>query len=65
MLEQARRLQLTVTHVVAPYVRGHQWEVLMQPSAPGIVEARFPEDAADMGRMAPPMPTGDASQIGL
>jgi SAM-dependent methyltransferase len=65
VVEQTRALGFVVTHVTAPHIRGFQWNVLMRPTAPGIVEIAFPEDNAPRGRLPAPVPTIDPSQIGL
>ena len=48
-VERTRGLGLIVTHVIPPHIRGFQWNVLMRPTNPGIVETPFPEDTAAEG----------------
>jgi SAM-dependent methyltransferase len=64
MLEQVHALGLTVSHVTAPALHGYQWEILMRPSGPGIVEVPFPEDTAAKVSYPPPILGRDASQVG-
>ncbi len=65
VVDRARALGLTVSHVIAPTIHGFQWEVCMRPTAQGIVEARFPDDTAPKGRRTAPIGPENPSQVGL
>lgn len=46
---QAAALGLTIYEVQPPYVRGHQWDLLLARTETGVTEAAFPEDSAPTG----------------
>jgi SAM-dependent methyltransferase len=56
---------LVTTHIAPPAVHGFQWIVTMRPSAAGEPAVPFPEDTAEIGRIAPPLLPADAPSIGL
>lgn len=60
----ADHVGLTLREARAPSVRGFQWELRFSLSAPGVVEAGWPADAAPIGRQAPPMMPAEAHRIG-
>ena len=56
---------LTLTGIVPPQVRNHQWILTFRHSRPGVTQAIFPDDSAPIGKVpTPPMPD-DAHLIGL
>jgi SAM-dependent methyltransferase len=61
----AAEADLVIYEIEPPKVRGFQWRILMTPPRPGVVEAEWPEDAAPIGRIPPPMPDRPAHGIGL
>jgi SAM-dependent methyltransferase len=61
----ARQLGLRISQIVPPYVRGHQWALIMTKKQ-DIEEAEFPADAAAYGEAYPPTSErSDLASIGL
>jgi SAM-dependent methyltransferase len=55
LLDLFSRNRLRVTHVVPPFVRGHQWELYLTKNADGLEHA-FPRDPATMSMMCGSVP---------
>ena len=63
--QAAADVGLVLHDVIAPPIRGHQWQLRMTQPGPGIKESEWPEDLARRGRQPPPMMPANASLIGL
>ncbi len=62
--QAAADVGLVLRDVIAPPIRGHQWQLRMTQPGPGIKESEWPEDLAERGRQPPPMMPANASLIG-
>ncbi len=49
------RLGLAMFRIVAPLIRGYQWQIWMTPRRAGVESLPYPEDAAPLGRKPPPL----------
>jgi len=56
---------LVIVAAKTPAVRGFHWQLLMQPAASGARSVELDTDLAPFGSIAPPVPAGDPSRIGL
>jgi len=61
----ARAAGLTMTRIDPPPIRGEHWWIVMTPSAAGLCEAEWPEDAAPYGNSRPPLLPAGAHLIGV
>jgi len=46
---------MTITRIIPPWIRGHQWTLLASRTTEGSVAAEFPEDVAPIGIARPPV----------
>ncbi len=60
----AHEAGLKIFAIAPPWVRGHQWALMMTPRQ-DVSEPEFPADLAPRRSMAPPMGSGEASLIGM
>ena len=47
-----------------PTIRGHQWRLMLYPSASGWAPVELPEDVAPLGSLPPPEPTTPPALVG-
>ena len=65
VVAKAREMGLRVCKVVPPFIRGHQWAVIMTRRE-DVEEAEFPPDTAPRGWARPPMGSRpDSASIGM
>jgi SAM-dependent methyltransferase len=59
-----RNLGLGVVEAVQPHFRGYQWLLHIAPIAAGRPIIPIPEDEAPFGRLPPPIPIMNPTQVG-
>ncbi|MEO6326407.1 MAG: class I SAM-dependent methyltransferase [Thermoanaerobaculia bacterium] len=60
----AENAGLSLSSIVAPTLRGFQWQIQMKKWQPGTVHAEFPADVAPLGLKRPPLSPVDAHRLG-
>jgi SAM-dependent methyltransferase len=61
----AREYGFTIVHIVPPFLRGHQWHLVMMASSAGRAEVEFPEDRAPYGQELAAVPQRRPDEIGI
>lgn len=56
---------LFLQRIVAPAIRGYQWQVWIAPRQPDSVDAEFPPDEAPRATLPPPLMPEGAERLGL
>jgi SAM-dependent methyltransferase len=56
---------LTLERIVAPGIRGYQWQIWMTPRQEGSVDAEFPPDEAPRSSLPPPLIPAGGDRFGL
>jgi SAM-dependent methyltransferase len=65
LLDALHQRGLIVTAAAAPKLRGHQWQLRLQPAEGTAEEVPLPEDDGPVGRLPPPLMRSGADRIGL
>ncbi len=59
----AEKLDLVISQIFPPRIRGHQWTLIMRSKASGAAPADWPADEAPIGKAVPPTGTFEAHRV--